>query len=372
MASIGVLITGGGSGGHIYPLIAVRRKLPEQVDVRYFGSPGPYADELKDNRIRITRITSSKFRRYFSMQNIFDVFKFGWSILEALWKIFWFMPNVAFSKGGPGALVVVLVCRFYRIPVVIHESDSILGRTNYISAKYAQLVELGFSAAEASLPKTRAAIKTVGNPIRDEILIAHNENSARELFGFSRDLPVLFFLGGSQGAAVFNDFVLANLDELLEKFQLIHQVGSDNFNEYKSSFELLMRDASPTKKDRYRFYQFLGANIGDAFDAAEVIISRAGGAIFEIAAKGKPAILIPLPADVVGEHQLKNAYIYQESGAAVVIEQENLLRSVFIRQVERIVQESGMRAAMSQAAKAFAKPEAAQMIAADIMSFTNA
>jgi UDP-N-acetylglucosamine--N-acetylmuramyl-(pentapeptide) pyrophosphoryl-undecaprenol N-acetylglucosamine transferase len=371
MAKIGILMTGGGSGGHIYPLLAVRRKLPEDVEVRYFGSPGAYASELRDNQIRVVRITSSKLRRYFSWENGLDFFKFFWGFLEALWKIFWYMPNAAFSTGGPGSLPIILACRFYRVPVVVHESDSIAGRTNYLSARHAHIVELGFEAAKVSLPKTKAVVNVVGNPVRDEILVSHNQDTARELFGFSREFPVLLFIGGSQGATAINDFVLTHLDEFLKKFQIIHQVGNEKFSEYKSSYELLMRDVSPVLKDRYRFYPFLGVNISDALDAADVIISRAGGSIFEIAAKGKPAVLIPLPRDVVGEHQLKNAYIYQESGAAVVIEQENLLRSVFIRQIEQMVHESGIRDSMSKAARTFAKPEAAKRIADDIMSLTN-
>ena len=371
MARIGILITGGGTAGHIYPLLAVAKKLPPETDVRYFGNPGDFAADLEENNIRVTRIISSKLRRYASIKNILDFFKFFLGLFEALGKVFLFMPNVVFSKGGPGALPVVLAARFYRIPVVIHESDSIPGRTNAISARLARIIELGFEKSREYLPRTKAKVNVVGNPIRENITAVQDKNSARELFGLSPNMPVILFLGGSQGAAPINDFIFGNAERLLNKFQIIHQVGKNNFGEYKNSYDFISKDFSDALKKRYRFYPYLGANIGDALDAADIVVSRAGSSIFEIAAKGKPAILVPLSPKIAGVHQIRNAYIYSDAGAAIVIEEANLLISVFLTQVTRILDSPELTKKMTVAARTFAKPDAAEKIARDIMSLIN-
>ena len=140
MKKLRVLFTGGGTGGHIFPLISVAEELEKQagnygvlVDFRYFGADYQYAEAIVGSGMDFVPIITSKWRRYWSLMNFIDIFKFGLSIIQLLWKIFWFMPDAVFSKGGPGSLAVVLVSRFYFIPVVIHESDSVPGLTNKIS-----------------------------------------------------------------------------------------------------------------------------------------------------------------------------------------------------------------------------------------------
>lgn len=372
MAKIGVLLTGGGTAGHIYPLLAVAEKLPPGTEIRYFGDPGEFREEFRKRGIGVSRIVSSKLRRYFSPLNFLDFFKFFWGVFQALWKIYWFMPNVAFSKGGPGALAVLVACRFYRIPIVIHESDSVPGRTNLISAKYARVIELGYEAAKEQLPpKTRGAAKVTGNPVRSEILVPGDAAQAKAIFGFDPKLPLLLVLGGSQGAEKLNEFILTSLEKLLGEIQILHQVGAGKYEEHRLAFETLYKNFSEVLKKRYVYAPYFSENMNAALDAADVILSRAGGQIFEIAAKGKPAILVPLSPAVVGEHQLRNAATYARTGAAIVIEEENLLPSILLSELRRIFGSPEEYKKMVVAAKTFYRADAASVIAKDIMDLAK-
>lgn len=370
MADIRILLTGGGTGGHIYPLIAVAKKLPPDADVHYFGDPGYFAVYLEQAGIKIHKIAASKLRRYFSLLNFLDFFKFIWGFKQALWKVFWFMPDVAFSKGGPGALPVILVCRFYRIPIVIHESDAVPSLTTKISAKFAKKIELAFAQAREYFAaiKTKAEINVVGQPVREELLPTGDSAEAKKSLGLDPAKPAVLIIGGSQGAERINDFTLDNLNALLSKFQMIHAVGPGNQDEYKKEYDFLAKEMSPELTKGYVLAAYFDQNLKTVYDAADLIVSRAGaGAIFEIAAKGKPSILIPLPESANG-HQEANAYAYSETGAAILLEEENLLETIFINEVIKILSDPALAAKMSEAAKKFYKADAADKIASDIIS----
>ena len=153
---IRILITGGGSGGHIFPLVAIAKQLQQQaiksnldLMLRYYGPRDIYTSYITREDIEAKSIVISKLRRYFSLKNFIDLPKFVFSIFQSLFKIYWFMPSVAFSKGGPGALPVLIACRFYNIPVIIHDSDAIPGLTNTVSGKWSRQIELGFASAKS-------------------------------------------------------------------------------------------------------------------------------------------------------------------------------------------------------------------------------
>ena len=170
-----ILFTGGGTGGHIYPLVAVGvdlqglcHQLWINLDLRYLGAYGSFRKVLEEGNIRVMRVAESKLRRYFSIGNFIDGPKFVYSLLQALCKIYWFMPDVVFSKGGPGAFAVVLVARFYRIPVIIHESDTAPGMTNLMSSRFAKLVLVSFASSAQYFRNKNVYL--VGNPIRRYLL----------------------------------------------------------------------------------------------------------------------------------------------------------------------------------------------------------
>lgn len=377
MRTVRILFTGGGTGGHIYPLLAVAERLQELVaptgadlDLRYYGNPGSYRGALEARDIRVQHIAASKLRRYFDLQNFIDVFRFAWGLLEAWWKLFWFMPDVAFSKGGPGALAVVTLCRFYRIPFVVHESDAVPGITNIVSAKAARLVELGFPEARERF-KTRAAVKVVGVPVRRELLKNETPETGKSFLNFDPAEPLILVLGGSQGAERLNTFVLENISALAAEFQVLHQTGRDRYAAYEREYAFLAKQFPSEFAKRYRFVPYLEDELPYALAAADLVVSRAGAsAIFEIAALAKPSILIPL-ASAANDHQRENAYTYAKRGAALVMLEENLLPALFLQAVQSILSNREKMLAMSEAARSFFIPDADLTIANDLLALAG-
>ena len=378
MQKLRILFAGGGTGGHIYPMIAVAQVLKEKAiqaglepDFRYFGNPGGYLEELKIQGLRVSRVASSKLRRYFSLLNFLDFFKFIFSLFQCFWKMYWFMPEVIFSKGGPGALPVVIVGFFYAIPVVVHESDTIPGLTTRLSARLARVIEFAFSSAAGRLPNVRAQINIVGNPIRGFVLEKVPPAQAKTALNYDPAKPLMLIFGGSQGSNRMNDFIIANLEIILLKFQVMHVVGKEKFHDYKNQFDFLTKNYSPILMQNYRYVEYLGAEMNVAMDAADLIVARGGsGSIFEIAAKGKPSIIVPFP-ESAADHQKENAYEYAAAGAGVVIEQENLLPSIFMSEAEKLVFQPEVNTKMIAAATAFAKPDSAEKIAVDILALIS-
>ena len=367
---IRILLTGGGTGGHIYPLIAVAEELKNiateknmNLTLRYFGAPGDFENILLANQIRVSRILSAKLRRYFDPRNLLDVPKFFMSLLQSLCKIFFYMPDVVFSKGGPGALAIVLAARFYRIPVMIHDSDAVPGLTNQISSKFAERVAISF---EGAAEYVFGSIALTGNPIRRKLTEDIPEvETAKTILGFSHTKPLILFINGSQGATRVNDFILDTAKELLRDFQILHQTGTHHFEVVRKELEIAGRDFSEEEKQNYKIVPYFDDNIKTAYSAADVIVSRAGsGSIFEIAAFGKPSILIPLPE---AADQPKNAYAYAHTGAAIIIESENLTPNILINELKKIISDPTRQEAMSEAARKFSKPGAAKMVAEEIL-----
>ncbi|MFH1192766.1 MAG: UDP-N-acetylglucosamine--N-acetylmuramyl-(pentapeptide) pyrophosphoryl-undecaprenol N-acetylglucosamine transferase [Candidatus Jorgensenbacteria bacterium] len=367
-----IVLTGGGTGGHIYPLIAVAEKLqamaPGNVELVYLGPKSPFVAEFEKRDIPVRAIAASKLRRYGILKNIIDVPRFFVSIIQALAGMYFLMPDAVFSKGGPGALAVVLAARFYFIPVVIHESDAVPGLTNRISSRLARRIGIAFRGAANFFPPRKTAF--TGNPVREELLrAAVPHGDAKDRLGFNQREPVLLVLGGSQGAAPLNAFVADNLLTLLGKFQICHQTGEKNFEEARRAAEPVFRNASEAFRARYRVAEnFDGHALAGALSAADLVLSRAGaGAIYDIAAFGKASFLVPLES-AAHDHQRANAYEYAESGAADVIEQKNLTVHVFLDMAERLLGNPEDRSAMERAAKLFWKPLAAETIAKELLS----
>ncbi len=361
-----IVLTGGGSGGHIYPLLAIAdelKKIPQEIEVYYVGPRSSLQSEFLERDIPVRTILGSKIRRYASIGNVFDVPKFFISIIQALARLYTLMPDLVFSKGGTGAFPVVFAAWFYRIPVVIHESDATPGLTNRLSAKFSKKICVSFEGAESFFPKKKTV--TTGNPIRGELIQASKiQTSERKLpLGFKEEMPLLFILGGSQGSVRINRFVLDNLDKLLQNFQLYHQVGSANVEESELLADSMIGQLDSETKHRYKMAGFMSVReMETAYGAADLVISRSGASdIFEIAAFGKPSILIPL-SESANDHQRIDAYEYAKGGAAVVVEESNLSLHVVESQIGRILNDKDAYAAMSAAAKIFSKPDAAKAI----------
>ncbi len=360
----------------MYPLIAVAAELQiiageknMDTDIRYLGAFGPFKELFEINNIKVGRVAESKLRRYFSFRNFIDVPKFAYSILQAAFKMYWFMPDVVFSKGGPGALAVVLAARFYMIPVIIHESDSVPGLTNLISGKFAKVVATSFESVSEYFPGKEIVL--TGNPIRRYMLKDLDKESVERnkgFLGFDPSLPLITVMGGSQGASAFNDFVLGHLSDLLNITQVLHQTGTANYDDVIKRLETSAAGIDEDLLKRYRPIPYLKDDLRATLVASELVVSRSSaGSVFELAAFGKPSILIPLPADVAaGDHQTKNASDYCKTGAAVMITQGEMPGRL-LTEIQRLLGNPADLSEMSKAATGFSRPEAALNIAKIIL-----
>jgi len=315
----------------------------------------------------VRRVAGAKLRRYFSLWNFIDVPKFIWSFLQALAKVYVVMPDVVFSKGGPGTLPVILAARWYRIPVVLHESDSVPSLNTRLAARFSEVICLSFESTGDYFRKRHTLV--TGNPIRRELL-EHVPTKAQAAAHFKLDagVPTLLVMGGSQGALPINNFVANNLAALLETVQLIHQAGERNRTQTEIETGAVLRK-HPELKERYRLYGSLDVlDLKHAFTLADIVLSRAGAGIFETAAFGKPSILIPLES-AANNHQKMNAYQYAGGGTrAVVVEETNFSSfNIVHAQIRNLLESAEKRAAMGEAAKQFAKPDAARRVAEEVM-----
>jgi UDP-N-acetylglucosamine--N-acetylmuramyl-(pentapeptide) pyrophosphoryl-undecaprenol N-acetylglucosamine transferase len=367
-----VVLTGGGSGGHTYPLLAVAEALREralkmqfQLDLAYLGPNDTYAALFKNAGIAVNFVAAGKIRRYLSIQNIMDIPKFFIGFFQALAKLYVIMPDVIFSKGGTGAFPVVLAGWLYRIPVVIHDSDAKPGLTNVASSFFAKRIFVSFDAA-AKYFNPNLTSRT-GVPVR-RALFANptTKELAKETLGFDPVKPLLLVLGGSQGAERINNFILANLSAIVKETQVLHQTGPSNFAEVKRLSDAALLEAS--FMNRYEPVAYLGdKDMSLALAAADVAVSRAGNTtLSELAAFGVPAILIPHD-DGSNGHQRMNAYDFTKNGAGIVIEEPNLLSGIFISELKKIISDPEREQKMGFASKQFFVTDAAEAIVDGIL-----
>ena len=361
-----IAFTGGGTGGHVYPLIAVAEEVNKIIDDQkianvqlYYFSDAPYDKEaLFENRIHFVEVPAGKLRIYFSFKNITDIFKTAYGCMIGLWKMFQIYPDVVFAKGAYASFPTLLAARILRIPVIIHESDSAPGRVTAWAGKFAQYIALSYAEAAEYFPKEKVA--RVGQPIRPELENPIKEGAA-EFLQLESNVPIVFILGGSLGAQIINDAIIQALPELLKKYQVIHQTGKANFDDVvaRSNIEL----ETSEYKTRYKPLAFMNPiSMRMAAGASSIIITRAGSSLFEIASWGIPAIVVPITV-TNNDHQKKNAYNYARAGAGEVIEEKNLTPHVIINEIDRIVTDLNLHNRMSKAAKEFYLPDAAKKIA---------
>lgn len=367
-----VVLAGGGTGGHVYPLLAVAEEMQKLftkngylLELHFVGAPGIYEKDFKNLGIKVHKIMSGKLRRYFSLETILDIPKIFIGLIQAFIKMYFIMPDACFSKGGPGALQVVLASRFYFVPVAIHESDAYPGLTNLLSSRFAKNIALSFPDVAKYFPPPKTLL--TGNPIRESLLKQKIEaGAAKEALGFNGNSPLVLILGGSQGSQRINEFVIAILKQLIGEAQILHQTGAKNYDMIKKMSQATLVDVSVAAevKSRYKVIPYLeGKEMAYALSSATLVIGRAGaGTIFEIAAFGKPSLLIPLP-EAAGDHQRENAYAYAKEGAAFVTEEANFSPQIFLSQIHKLLSNEPALKAMGEFAQRFAKPDAAEKVA---------
>ncbi len=366
-----ILLAGGGKGGHFYPLIAVAEAINRIVKEEkllpanfYFMSDSKNdAEMLQENDIEYINISAGKVRRYFSVLNFFDIFKTIFGIIGATIKVFNIYPDVIFSKGAYSSFPVLVAARLLGIPVVIHESDSVPGRTNLWAGKFAKRVAVSYPEAAKYFNSSKVAV--TGNPVRKNIEMLQTRENSRQFLNLKDDIPVILILGGSLGARIINDQILSILSKLVEKYYVIHQTGKANIEEVIGTAGVVLTDSK--FKYRYMAFDYLNnLNLSMSAGASNLIISRAGSAIFEIACWGIPSIIIPI-TDSNGNHQRLNAYNYARSGGAIVMEESNLTPNILFSEITRIIEDKNLSQKMIDGAKGFIKADASELIAREII-----
>lgn len=366
-----IILTGGGTGGHFFPLISVARALKKQAEVErvakldlVFMSDDSFDRKLLlSEGIRFIKIPAGKMRRYFSLGYFSDTIKTLVGIIAAFAKLYVSVPDVIFSKGGYASFPVLFWARILKIPVMIHESDTIPGVVNSWSGKWAQRIAVSFSETLKYFENKNVAL--VGNPVRGQV-IGGNLNESIEYFKLEENVPVVLILGGSQGSEKINETVLFFVKDALKNYQIIHQTGKNNFIDVLGRAKVILEKSE--NAHRYHCYPFLEEwELREAARAAFLVISRAGsGSIFEIAAWGLPSILIPL-LGAAQDHQRENAYVYARTGACEVIEETNLTPHLLLSEIEKILSHRDKNSKMRLAASSFARLDAADKIAEEII-----
>ncbi len=366
-----IVFTGGGTGGHFYPIIAVVEKVNQIIDKEkiigaklYFFSNDPYDKEvLVENGLIYEEVNAGKMRTYFSFRNFFDLFKVAIGILRAIVKLYSIYPDVVFAKGGYSSFPTIFAAKVLGIPVIIHESDSTPGRVNMWAGKFAKRIAVSFVDAGVFFQKDKIA--WTGHPIRAEIETKASHDKAFEYFKLESNLPVILILGGSQGAELVNQTILDALPMLIDNYQIIHQTGIKNYKGVVGRASVVLAD----NKNRSHYLPQAYLNplaMKNAAGCASLIISRAGSTIFEISSWGVPSIMIPI-TNTNGDHQRKNAFAYARAGACGVIEEANMTANILNSEIAKIMKDKVHYDRMAKNATAFYKPNAAQEIAEEII-----
>lgn len=370
-----ILLVGGGTGGHIYPLVAVAEELKnlsaqkgEEMGLRFMGEGKFLKEEAEKLGLKCNLVLSPKWRRYFSFQNFLDIFRFPVGFLQALFYVWLFMPDVIFAKGGYASFLPALAGKIFAIPIIIHESDSIPGKVNMILGKWARRIFLSFEKSGSYFSGDKCEI--IGNPIRQGLLTTVDKSAALNAFGLNPAKPAVLVTGASQGAKKINETLILALVELVGKFQVIHQCGERNYDEMNKQVTSVIEEGKstygPRIQDNYRLYPFLNLEqLALAYAASDVVVCRASSQVFEIAAVGKPVVLIPLES-AANSHQLANAREFAKFGATI-IEEANLTPHILINEIEKAFEN---QAELSQKIRQLSRPDAAKKIAQHLLSLT--
>ena len=366
LSNMKIGFVGGGTGGHFYPLIAVAEELSRDArnpQMYYFG-PSPYdKTALQNLNIKFIYCPAGKLRTYFSIQNFIDIFRNFFGIFVAIWKLFVIYPDVIFSKGGYTSVPILLAAKFLRIPVVIHESDSIPGRANKMATKQAKYIAISYDDAAQFFPPEKTAL--TGIPLRTAIKDVPAD--PYQVLGIPNDKPLLYITGGSSGAERINNIILRSLNQLLPHYRIFHQTGPANLEDMKLAAQSLL--AGTDLLDSYYLEGSIDAKMVSALmSASSLVITRAGSTtLFEIAYHGKPSVVIPIPEDI-SRDQRSNAYVYARTGAASVIEEQNLTPNLLAQEISTIMSDQNRYSEMSVAAKAVFVDGASKKIADILLS----
>lgn len=350
MKKIKVILTSGGTAGHVWPIVSIIDELKKHsnVDFLYVGSRQGLEKKIAhDQNIALKELLVGKWRGYISLSNIWDLLKTFIGLIQAYFLIIKFKPDVVFAKGGYVTFPVLFWTKQFKIPLVIHESDSILGKANRWATSFAQKICVGYPAEYYQNIDSSKIVYT-GTPIQKEFLeIAVHEN----------ERPIILITGGSQGSVKINQIVESILPELLKKYVIYHQIGANNID-------------NNINKPNYHPIGYTH-EMAKIMAQADLVVSRSGAnTLAEISQLAKAAILIPYPA-AASDHQVSNAKIYEKAHAAEMILEKELTPDVLLNKINLLMADLTLRNRLSQNAHQFARPQAAKIIAKIIIDQNN-
>ncbi len=359
-----IVITGAG-GGHFYPLIAVIESARKQTFVQkivepevFFFSDKPYDEKaLFEEQIKFVHVPAGKLRVYPSFETITDIFKTFYGCIIAVLKLYSIYPDVVFAKGGYASFPTLFAAKILSIPVVVHESDTIPGRTTQFGGKFASRVAISYPEASPFFPKETIAL--TGQPIRSALIPP--ENFKRE-YG-NKERPAIMILCGSQGSQRINEAILEILPQLLDRYDIVHQTGIANLEEVKKlTTEML-------KEHKFKNHYFVDGFIDLSlfYPKVDMVITRGSSAMFEIALWQLPMLVIPIPQSI-SRDQCSNAYAMASRGIASVLEENNLGQAIIFTEISRILDNKENYMKMSESSmKLNNSRESANVIARELI-----
>ncbi|HEY4036052.1 MAG TPA: undecaprenyldiphospho-muramoylpentapeptide beta-N-acetylglucosaminyltransferase [Ktedonobacteraceae bacterium] len=370
-----VVISGGGTGGHIYPALAVAAQLRDKygADILYLGSDdGLETDLVPAAGFRMAVVKAGKLRRYVSWRTLVGVGRIPVGMAQAVGIVGKFRPHVAFTGGGYVAVPAGLAAKLNGVPLVMHQQDVPPNLSNRLIAPLATRISVAFADSLHYFPARKTL--HLGNPVRQEILdvCQITPQQARSKLGFAPELPLLLVTGGSQGARYLNQVVVRALPELLKDCQVLQISGNKLFAETQALSDEVLANVDTVDRQRYRLVPYMSDQMPMALQAAELVICRAGAAtLSELAVLGKPSILVPLPPAIGGSPQEINAEIFGKKQAAEVIRNAELKPELLMERVKHITTSPACLLSMTNAVRSFAKPMAALDIVETIVKLAN-
>ena len=316
-----IVLTGGGTAGHIYPALALADDLKKEFEIHYIGTNSLEKEILKKyDYIKFHEINGVKLQRKLTLKNLLIPFKLFSCIKQAKKVLEKIKPDVIFSKGGYVSLPVVYAGKKLKIPTISHESDLSMGLANKLILRKCDVMCVSF---EETVKISKKCVYT-GQPIRKDILKGNGE-AIKKLFSLQK--PILLVVGGSQGAKFINEIIWANINLLTKQFNVVHCTGKGNVNK---------KISNPS----YKQFEYVH-NIGDFYEASSFAISRAGcGVISELKTKNIPSLLIPLSKKCSRGDQIENAKLFKEKGFCEMMEEENYSKEIFMKMLDNLVKNS--------------------------------
>jgi UDP-N-acetylglucosamine--N-acetylmuramyl-(pentapeptide) pyrophosphoryl-undecaprenol N-acetylglucosamine transferase len=366
-------ITGGGTGGHVLPALAVVDELRQRgtlAELIWIGSSeGLERRAAEEGNIPFVAIPTGKLRRYLSLRNLTDAGRIPLGVLAARRALAAFRPDVVLSTGGFVSVPAVVAARGIA-PVLTHEQTAILGLANRINARFADVLAVSHSQTALLASRLHHCVVITGNPIRVG-LTAGDRSRGLQGLGFESTMPVLYVTGGARGASPLNQRIAAMLPGILDQAQIVHQTGPPSANADGSNLSKMRESLPQAVRHRYHVVEFLGDELPDIYATADLVVGRAGaGTIAELAYVGLPAILIPLPG-ARGDEQTVNARVLGDVGAAVVIAQQDATPERLQAEILALLDDPERRTRMASAARTVARPDAAARLAEELLSLSR-